>query len=78
MRPRWALPKLKLQLLRILLRVRLELTHHRKMPKLMRRLDELRCEVVGFNAFEHLFCKRYFGPFEASHISCNVIRTRVA
>jgi hypothetical protein len=41
------------------------------MPKLMRRLDELRCEGVRFNAFEHMFYKRYFGPFVAPHISCN-------
>jgi hypothetical protein len=46
-------------------------TPRRKMPKQMRRLDEPRCEGVGFNAFEHLFCKRYFGQFEAPHISCN-------
>jgi hypothetical protein len=55
--PRWALPKLKLQLLRKLSRVELESAPRRKMPKRMRRLNELRCEGVEFNAFEHLFCK---------------------
>jgi hypothetical protein len=55
--------------LRKLLRLRLKLTACWRMSKLLWRLIKLRCEGMEFGVFERKFCKKYFDPTEASHIS---------
>jgi hypothetical protein len=55
-------------------RLKHKLTPEWKKPKLLQRLMGPRCEGVERGVVERNFCKKYFGPFEASYILRNGLR----
>jgi hypothetical protein len=53
----WLLPRVSPRTSKKLPRVKLKLAPHKKTPKLMLMLKELRCEGVEFIFLEHIFAK---------------------
>jgi hypothetical protein len=71
MRPCWLMPKVSPRRPTRLPQIMLELRALKKMPKLMRTLEELRCEGVNFNALELVFFKDALAHLRI-HIFCEM------
>jgi hypothetical protein len=69
----WLLPKVNPRTSKKMLRVKLKLAPHKKTPKLMLMLKELRCEGVEFIALECIFCKDFLAHLW-HHTFCDMER----